>query len=144
MERWEVEDRIQEALAETNGSVALSLRSGSGILKTLTLSVIMTLDISCGVIKIYCFLSDILAVSIIIFIEIRRLTASMNTSNSSTKRRNGQQKKLRLNDGRNTPRQRTGQPIHSQRERSKQMVENDFSPPLRDFGSLSPEPWVCV
>jgi len=35
------------------------------------------------------------------------------------------------------PRHLNGQPIDSQRERSKQIVEKDFSPPLSDRGSLS-------
>lgn len=37
----------------------------------------------------------------------------------------------------NIPRQRIGHPIDSQSANNKQMVENDFSPPLNAFGSLS-------
>jgi len=39
--------------------------------------------------------------------------------------------------GENVPRQRIGHPIDSQSANNKQMVENDFSPPLSAFGSLS-------
>ena len=39
--------------------------------------------------------------------------------------------------GENVPRQRIGHPIDSQSANSKQIVENDFSPPLSAFGSLS-------
>lgn len=53
----------------------------------------------------------------IIFILIRRLIASIKTSNSS--------------------RQRRGHPIESQSESRRQIVEKDFSPPLSDLGSLS-------
>lgn len=62
-------------------------RSGSLIRWTRTVWPTWILPISWGVIRIYCFLSEALAVSIIIFILMRRLTASMKTSNSS---KNGQ------------------------------------------------------
>ena len=71
-----------QATAAPNGSVPFPL-SGSDILKTRTEGPKVTLFMSWGVIRIYCFLSEVLAVSIIIFILMRRLTASINTSNSS-------------------------------------------------------------
>jgi hypothetical protein len=42
----------------------------------------------------------------------------------------------RIGEG-NLPRHRRGHPIHSHKERSRQIVEKDFSPPLNERGSLS-------
>lgn len=42
--------------------------------------------------------------------------------------------------GKSSPRHRNGHPIHSHRERRRQIVEKDFSPPLSDRGSLSRVP----
>lgn len=39
--------------------------------------------------------------------------------------------------GKDIPRHRIGHPIDSHRDSSKQIVENDFSPPLSDRGSFS-------
>ena len=127
--------------AAPKGRVPLAPRSGSGILSTRTVGPSWTFVISWGVIKIYCFLSEVLAVSIIIFILIRRLMASMNTSNSSEARWAGVAGYFKDN----LPRQRKGHPIHSHKERSKQIVEKDFSPPLSERGSFSREfLWVCA
>lgn len=77
----------------------------------------------------------------IILMAMRRLTASMNTSNSSEIPR-----KLDVlfdDDHRGVPRQRIGLPMDSHIARSKQIVANDFSPPLSERGSLSRlPPWV--
>lgn len=60
--------------------------------------------------------------------EILRLTASMKTSNSS--------------------KHRMGEPIASQSESRRQIVENDFSPPESVFGPLfpvsSPPGWTSM
>ena len=120
-------------------------RSGSDILRTRTVGPSETFVISWGVIRMYCFLSEVLAVSIIIFMLIRRLTASINTSNSSRWEiyyyfsEKEKKKKVKWTP---VPRQRNGQPMESQSESSRQMVEKDFSPPLNERGSLSFLPWV--
>ena len=67
---------------EPNGNIPFP-RSGSGILNTFTVGPSRTFVISCGVMRMYCFLSDVFAVSIIIRMLIRLLMASMKTSNSS-------------------------------------------------------------
>ena len=73
----------------------------------------------------------------IIFILIRRLTASMNTSNSSKKGPVRSEHLTECKKSQHVPRQRIGHPMDSHKERRRQMVENDFSPPLRDRGSFS-------
>ena len=91
--------------------------------------------------EIRCEFVDLRGLLTIIFILIRLLTASMNTSNSSA-----QYKVSRLHNSSravHVPKQRIGHPIASQSESSKQMVENDFSPPLNERGSLS-LPWVAA
>jgi hypothetical protein len=66
---------------------------------------------------------------------MRRLTASIKTSNSS---KSGYRLALApMRRRQNSPRHLRGQPIDSQSDRSRQMVENDFSPPLRERGSFS-------
>jgi hypothetical protein len=65
----------------------------------------------CGVIRMNCLPTDLLAAWIIMLILEARLTESMKTSNSS--------------------KQRIGLPIASQIASNKQMVEKDFSPPDR-------------
>ena len=73
----------------------------------------------------------------IIFMLMRRLTASMKTSNSSDMREyiglRDQAELSRLC----LPRHRRGQPIASHNDCKRQIVENDFSPPLRDRASFS-------
>ena len=69
----------------------------------------------------------------IIFMLIRRLTASMKTSNSSGMRDQKKAASLRLC----LPRHLKGQPIASHNDCKRQIVENDFSPPLRDLASFS-------
>lgn len=71
----------------------------------------VTLFIACGVIRMNCRPTERLAVWIIICMLCARLTLSMKTSNSS--------------------KQRMGDPMASQMLSSKQIVEKDFSPPLR-------------
>lgn len=65
----------------------------------------------------YWMVELLLPASRIICVEIRRLPASMKTSNSS--------------------KHRIGQLMASQRDNSRQIVEKDFSPPESDLGSFS-------
>ena len=74
-----------QVLEDAKESVPLP-RSGSDILSTRTEGPSTTLFISWGVMKIYCFLLEALAVSVSSLMLVRRLTASMKTSNSSMKR----------------------------------------------------------
>ena len=90
----------------------------------------------------YCFLSEVFAVSIIIFMLIRRFTASIKTSNSSAEWSRNQGVVDRGHKEFGAPRHLRGHPIDSHKERSRQMVEKDFSPPLRERGSLSFAPCV--
>jgi len=140
-------------------------RSGSLMRFTFTVDPSCTLPISWGVMRIYCFLSDEFAVSIyttkrnkkksetstddnnlsltIILIEIRRLTASMNTSNSSIAHHKvGQRKNKNKTKGHHSPKHLSGHPIDSQSDNNRQIVEKDFSPPLSDLGSFSRD--ACV
>lgn len=117
----------------------------------------LMLFMSWGVMRTYCLPLDAFAVSIcrqgqpveleteqkrflrtIIFILIRRLTASMKTSNSSA---SSQQREFWIRRRNDVPKQRMGHPMDSQSDSSRHIVENDFSPPLRDRGSFS-RTWV--
>ena len=76
----------------------------------------------------------------IIFMLIRRLTASMKTSNSS---KEDVSRVVQQRWAGGSPRHRIGLPMDSHMASSRQMVAKDFSPPLKERGSLSLLP-CCV
>ena len=120
-------------------------RSGSLILCTRTDGLCWIVLGSWGVMRMYCLPSEEFAVSIIIFILTRRFTASMNTSNSSffpRERTVVRQPFMSIRSKRHSPRHRIGDPIASHNASNKHIVENDFSPPLKESVFFSRLPCV--
>lgn len=106
----------------------------------LTSPTLWMLFIACGVIKMYCRPMARRAAEIIIFMLISRLTLSMKTSLALVSIHIAPSTRGQTY---NSSRQRIGEPMASQRESNRQMVENDFSPPESVFVCL-PAPLATV
>jgi hypothetical protein len=136
-------------------------RSGSVMRCTRTLGPKLIPVMSCGVMSTYCFLSDAFAVSIytpeertVKFCKVLSCKNAYHHFHTDTPIDGvheyvkfiwrdialEEKTKQTVRAEFYLPRQRKGQPIESQRDSKKQMVEKDFSPPLNERGSFSIAP----